>query len=115
MQEVEVDDGDLPIEPLTLLPDSGIYANYSPEFGEARTQDENRSAVDDCDSDDIAPGCNKPIQPESEDYTHEDEETVSSGYPSKGTSNSSNSTNDPLSDSESEGNSSTEEEEIIVP
>lgn len=85
--------------------DSYSLVEIYPEFGEGRTQDENRSAVDDCDSDDIAPGCNKPIQPESEDYTHPPS-SESSYKPSKGTSNSSNSTNDPFSDSESLGDSS---------
>lgn len=80
--------------------------------GENYTQDENRSNVDDCDSDDIGPGCQKPEQPESEDYTHE-ELSESSGFPSKGTSNSSNSTNDPFSASDSEGDSDDTKAEVV--
>ena len=78
---------------------------------ERRRQDPNRSDIDECDSDDIAPGCGvKPEQPESEDYEISEDE-VSLGLPSKGTSNSSNSTNDPDSDSDSLKNSSSEDEE----
>lgn len=85
---------------------------YLKDFSEARRQDPNRSDVDSCDSDDIAPGCNeKPVQPESEDYEIS-EDTVTSGFPSKGTSNSSNSTNDPDSDSDSLKNSSDTEAEV---
>jgi len=91
-----------------------VLVNFYPNRGQGRIQDPNGSDIDDCDSDDIAPGCNKPIQPESEDYEHI-HESESSGYPSKGTSNSSNSTNDPNSDSESLGDSSdTAQEEVYV-
>ena len=87
------------------------------DLSERRRQDPNRSDIDSCDSDDIAPGCNvKPEQPESEDYEIS-EETVSLGFPSRGTSNSSNSTNDPDSDSDSLKNSSdteAEEEEEVA-
>ena len=74
-------------------------------YDEGYTQDENRSNVDSCDSDDIASACIKLTQPESIDYVEESESTATY-YPSKGTSNSSNSTNDPFSDSESDLNSS---------
>lgn len=89
---------------------SGMLMLVNGELCENRTQDENRSAVDDCDSDDIGPGCEKPVQPESERYTEESEETEVYG-PSRGTSNSSNSTNDPFSDSASGKDSSVEDEE----
>ena len=78
-----------------------------------RRQDPNRSDIDSFDSDDICIGCNHDIDhPESEDYDTHSETTVTSGFPSKGTSNSSNSTNDPHSDSESLLNSSDTEEEV---
>ena len=74
--------------------------------------DLNNSNIDDCDSDDIAPGCNRPVQPESEDH-HFEHVSESSGYPSRGTSNSSNSTNDPFSDSDSEGDSDDTIEPVV--
>ena len=83
------------------------------EKSEARRQDPNRSDIDEFDSDDICPGCDHDTDhPESEDYAHS-ETTVTSGFPSKGTSNSSNSTHDPHSDSDSLLNSSDTEEEIV--
>ena len=106
------EDGDGVYETLANEGDTGaILVNFYPEFGEGRTQDENDSNVDDCDSDDIAPGCAKPAQPESEEYSEESESTATF-YPSRGTSNSSNSTNDPLSDSASLDNSSDTEAEV---
>jgi hypothetical protein len=88
----------------------GVKILFDADLCENRTQDEYRSAVDDCDSDDIGPGCERPEQPESERYTEESEETEVYG-PSRGTSNSSNSTNDPFSDSNSGKDSSSEDEE----
>jgi Cu-Zn family superoxide dismutase len=79
-----------------------------------RYQDTNRSNIDECDSDDIFYGCAKPEQPESEDY-HFDSVSSSSGYPSRGTSNSSNSTGDPFSDSDSLGDSSDTAAEAVEP
>ena len=73
---------------------------------ENKTQDENRSNVDYCDSDDIGPGCSKLTQPESIDFYSESSESTPTYYPSRGTSNSSNSSNDPYSDSNSGGDSS---------
>ena len=105
-------DGENECDPMQdgLGPSSGAKILIDADLCENRTQDEYRSAVDDCDSDDIGPGCERPEQPESERYTEESEETEVYG-PSRGTSNSSNSTNDPFSDSNSGKDSSSEDEE----